>query len=268
MADFVYGREQVSGHWNLKPSQLRNALRALYPAETIEVCTDGAVVTVEVDGSGPVGFSLAANDEVSTIKAGFVPGNVVASTPDVVTAVAEAHTVESHSGTSATGAELTELTDGSETTLHSHAGDGGGSVWGQHYQYSEDDTFRTNLTSTYAQAHRLTTGTLTAGTYRVEWFYKWSRDNNQTDFVCKVEIDDTTNLYAEDAPTPVDAHRQEAKDSAGTGSGGTDQRHIASAFADVVLTADTHTIDIDFYSSDNTASANVHITRISIYRVA
>lgn len=38
----------------------------------------------------------------------------------------EAHTVASHSDTTGTGAELNELTDGSETTLHSHAGGGGG----------------------------------------------------------------------------------------------------------------------------------------------
>jgi hypothetical protein len=37
---------------------------------------------------------------------------------------AESHTIASHSDTTATGAELEELTDGSETTLHSHAGDG------------------------------------------------------------------------------------------------------------------------------------------------
>jgi hypothetical protein len=34
---------------------------------------------------------------------------------------AESHTIASHSDTSATGAELNELTDSSETTLHSHA---------------------------------------------------------------------------------------------------------------------------------------------------
>lgn len=42
----------------------------------------------------------------------------------------ESHTIVSHNDTSGTGAELNELTDGSETTLHSHAGDaaGGGTV--------------------------------------------------------------------------------------------------------------------------------------------
>ncbi len=35
---------------------------------------------------------------------------------------AESHTILSHSDTNATGAELNELTDGSESTLHGHAG--------------------------------------------------------------------------------------------------------------------------------------------------
>ena len=37
-------------------------------------------------------------------------------------AAPNAHTVASHSDTTATGTELEELTDGSETTLHTHAG--------------------------------------------------------------------------------------------------------------------------------------------------
>ncbi len=41
---------------------------------------------------------------------------------------AESHIAASHSDQGATGAELETLTDGSETTLHSHAGGGGGDV--------------------------------------------------------------------------------------------------------------------------------------------
>jgi hypothetical protein len=44
---------------------------------------------------------------------------------DIANEHAESHTVASHSDTSATGAELDELTDGSTTSLHSHAGGGG-----------------------------------------------------------------------------------------------------------------------------------------------
>lgn len=40
----------------------------------------------------------------------------------------ELHTIASHSDTTATGAELETLTDGSETTLHSHAGDDRGII--------------------------------------------------------------------------------------------------------------------------------------------
>jgi len=50
----------------------------------------------------------------------------------------ESHTIASHSDTTATGAELDELTDGSVTTLHSHSG---GSVppWAQYTKSSSDN---------------------------------------------------------------------------------------------------------------------------------
>jgi hypothetical protein len=69
--------------------------------------------------------------DLSEIAAGGeLGGNLDAPTVDVTHAGsahhAQAHTVASHSDTTGTGAELEELTDGSETTLHSHAGGGGG----------------------------------------------------------------------------------------------------------------------------------------------
>ena len=60
---------------------------------------------------------------------GELGGNMDAPTVDGTHAGsahhAQAHTAASHSDQGATGAELEELTDGSETTLHSHAGGGG-----------------------------------------------------------------------------------------------------------------------------------------------
>ena len=43
----------------------------------------------------------------------------------------ESHTIVSHSDTTATGAELETLTDGSETALHSHAGAAGGAAFSE-----------------------------------------------------------------------------------------------------------------------------------------
>jgi hypothetical protein len=68
--------------------------------------------------------------DLSEIAAGGeLGGNLDAPTVDATHAGsahhAESHAAASHSDQGATGAELEELTDGSETTLHSHAGGGG-----------------------------------------------------------------------------------------------------------------------------------------------
>jgi hypothetical protein len=84
--------------------------------------TSHADVVVDAD----IGVNVAAYDH-----------NHDADYADIANEHAESHTVASHSDTSATGAELDELTDGSTTSLHSHAGGGGGiseymySVWAE-----------------------------------------------------------------------------------------------------------------------------------------
>ena len=61
------------------------------------------------------------------------------------TSHAEAHTVASHSDTTGTGAELEELTDGSETTKHTHAASGvRGSVSAQPHNVSGTATLAAN----------------------------------------------------------------------------------------------------------------------------
>jgi hypothetical protein len=74
--------------------------------------TSHADVVVDAD----IGVNVAAYDH-----------NHDADYADIANEHAESHTVASHSDTSATGAELDELTDGSTTSLHSHAG--GASVY-------------------------------------------------------------------------------------------------------------------------------------------
>ena len=73
----------------------------------------------------------------------------------------ESHTVASHSDTTATGAELNELTDGSTTTLHSHSGGGGGAT-GFYSRYDEsgssESTFATDQDFSFDTAGQSLTG--------------------------------------------------------------------------------------------------------------
>lgn len=81
---------------------------------------------------GTVNGSLSAEIVVGTSPGGELGGTWASPTVDTVHSGsahhAESHTIASHSDTTATGAELEELTDGSETTLHSHAGGGSGQL--------------------------------------------------------------------------------------------------------------------------------------------
>ena len=83
---------------------------AIADAHIADVTTNPHAVTAAQAGAEPAG-SIATHAALSDVHH------------------AEAHTIVSHSDTTATGAELDELTDGSETTLHSHAA-GGGDVVG------------------------------------------------------------------------------------------------------------------------------------------
>lgn len=68
-------------------------------------------------------LATAANDFLVASGSGAYVKKTLAETLAIL-----AHSIASHNDTTATGAELEELTDGSETTLHSHAAAGNGAT--------------------------------------------------------------------------------------------------------------------------------------------
>lgn len=76
------------------------------------------------DSSKELAFQLSGVT-TSTVRVITMPDKDITLDDIADTRTPSAHTIVSHSDTSATGPELDELTDGSETTLHSHAGGGG-----------------------------------------------------------------------------------------------------------------------------------------------
>jgi hypothetical protein len=84
-----------------------------------DVTIDGAK-TLAVDVINEKDAAAGVTIDSVLLKDGLVDGVDVAARDH-----AASHTVASHSDTTGTGAELNTLTDGSETTLHTHAGGGG-----------------------------------------------------------------------------------------------------------------------------------------------
>jgi hypothetical protein len=81
-----------------------------------------ALATTQILIGDGTGFTAAAlSGDVTMTNAG---GVTVASSHSGSAHHADAHTVVSHSDTTATGAELETLTDGSTTSLHAHSGGG------------------------------------------------------------------------------------------------------------------------------------------------
>jgi hypothetical protein len=223
----------------------------------------------EVGNNSAVSANTAkvSTDAVSVSAAGAVMTTLVDAKGDVLAGTADDTVARLPVGTD--GHVLTA--DSAESTgLKWAAGGGGGSVYGSEYQSDVDRTFRTTVGQTWFETHKLTTTSLPAGTYRVEWNYVWSADTSQNDFRCQVTVDDTTQLYAQTdgGGGAVDYHQQEPKDSGGTGDGGTNQRHVASFWADVVLAAGVHDIDIDIACSSASQTSSVHLTTIAVYRLA
>jgi len=135
-------------------------------------------------------------------------------------------------------------------------------VFGSAYTYVEQESIRVRVDDNWQEVNTLDIPELEEeGIYRIAWFYEWGCDTTSEDFVLRVQIDDSTELSM---------HQQEPKDSGGesiSGSG-TNQRHVASGFRHMTLTAgSTPNIDIDIKGEDDNYEVTVYRSRIEFWRV-
>jgi len=143
-------------------------------------------------------------------------------------------------------------------------------VFGSNYTSAVDRTFRTTTSTSWFNVHTLNVA-LPRGLFRVEFNYVWSMDDTQNDFRCRVQVDNSLNLYEQTngGSGSYNYHQQEPKDRGGTGDGGTDQRHVASFWADVEFEeAGNHAVEIDISSSVSNKRSSVHLTSIAVYQVS
>ena len=126
-------------------------------------------------------------------------------------------------------------------------------VFGSYNTNSNSETLSTTTSTSWQQKLRLTTPSLTAGTYRVGWYYEWYYTSASSNFQAQVQIDDTTTIMS---------HVQEPQDAA------TSQSLIGSGFYIGAFTSGAHNIDLDYRSSSGFATAGIKNVRLEFWRIS
>jgi hypothetical protein len=126
------------------------------------------------------------------------------------------------------------------------------SVFGSDYNYVEDLTESLTTSTIYVQRLRLTTGTLPAGDYHIQWSGTQCSDKITAKIGLRIELDDTTILS--------EIYRHMAAAS---------EEYNFSGFAKVTLTNATHTIDMDHKTeSGNGVGSRLFEARICLWRIS
>lgn len=126
-----------------------------------------------------------------------------------------------------------------------------GHLFGQFYTYEESLGASTNVTAVFANKVTLTTPSVDAGKYIVNWNFTWNMNQTSRSFVAQIDQDAGTILWDME---------QEPKD------GSTGQEHPAAGFAQVTLTAGAHTFELDF-ANNGGGTARITNARMSFWRV-
>lgn len=124
------------------------------------------------------------------------------------------------------------------------------------FNFTEAESLaETGTTSvTYTQKLRLTTPTLPAGDYLIQWSWEYSHQSTTESVDSRIQIDDTTTL-GEYAGAPNISFAQ----------GG---YYPAGGFAKATLTQGVHTVDVDYKSSVNNKTAYIKNVRLAIWKVS
>jgi len=121
--------------------------------------------------------------------------------------------------------------------------------FGAYYQYENDDSADSTTGTSYLQKVRLTTVSLPAGDYWVQW-YAETNTHNSFEIKLRIQVDDTTNL--------TEQEHKNTQQSAW---------YPWNGFKQVTLGAGVHTVDMDYASGKKRKEVEIQQARIAIWKV-
>lgn len=122
--------------------------------------------------------------------------------------------------------------------------------FGKEYNYSASEGQSDTNSTTPVNKLTMTTPTLPAGDYKIEFSYEWKRATISQDFEAEVLLDGTAIME----------QNEESKD--------TNSWHPLSGFIVTALTNATHTIVINFWGENGGNTSSIRRARLNIYRVS
>ena len=127
---------------------------------------------------------------------------------------------------------------------------GATSLFGTNYQVQTFESYYSVNSFTPSTVGTLYANSLPAGTYRIGWYYEWSRNTASNDYMARIRLDYTTIME----------HSQEPKD--------VDSWHTASGFYVASLTSGNHTISFDHWGETSSYTSFTRRIRLEIWRIS
>lgn len=129
---------------------------------------------------------------------------------------------------------------------------GGGGAFGTEAQFEQSLGIASTTSTTYIEKLKLTTPSIPAGDYMIQWSYQISTDKSSISVGARVHLDDTTLVMETNRQMPT-----------------LDDYDPQAGFAKVTLSAAVHTFDLDFKTESGAgAGANIKDAKLCLWRLS
>lgn len=136
-------------------------------------------------------------------------------------------------------------------------GSGFNTVFGSEFQYIQDDTVSQTNSTTYQEKLSLTLSGTTGsgipqGDFRIGWSYEWRQSKQNQEFWARIQIDDTETLFEREISPFVDVNFWNI---------------TTSFYYYPALASGTHTLDLDYRTSNGGTISYIRNAKIEVWRV-